>query len=175
MMADVIVKQVGCRVNEVAYGHQVDAFHQALRLLGEKDLAPAGPGFSLDLAGGSTVAPIRTGVTVHKTERRSWIVASIDEVHHEVSAVECATRQEAQSFALRMARHLAADKVRDLFNDLTGRAIGRAHLARLARQAEGIEEARTQHQATAQAARQPPAGLATLTPSSPSSAHAEPK
>lgn len=174
-MAEVIVKQIGCRVNDIACAHQAAAFHQALRLLGEKDLAPAGPGFSLDLAGGSTVEPIKTGVTVHKTERRTWIVASIDEVHHEVSAVECGTRQEAQSFALRMARHLVADKVRTLFNDLTGRAIGRAHLVRLARQAEGIEEARAQHQAAAQAARQQLGSPAATTPSSTPSAHAESK
>ena len=132
-MAEVIVKQQGCIANRIAYPRAVDAFHQALQMLSERSPSPAGPGFSLDLAGGSVTVPVRTGITVQRTERRTWIVASIDDEHHEISAVECATRHEAQQFALRMARTLVAERVRAQFVGLTGRAIGRAHLARLAR------------------------------------------
>ena len=94
-MAEVIVKQQGCIANRIAYPRAVDAFHQALQMLSERSPSPAGPGFSLDLAGGSVTVPVRTGITVQRTERRTWIVASIDDEHHEISAVECATRHAA--------------------------------------------------------------------------------
>ena len=144
-MAEVIVKQQGCVANRIAYPRAVDAFHQALQMLSERSPSPAGPGFSLDLAGGSVTVPVQTGITVQRTDRRTWIVASIDDEHHEISAVECATRHEAQQFALRMARTLVAEKVRAQFVGLTGRAIGRAHLAR---QADAIAQARGSRQAS---------------------------
>jgi len=50
-MAEVIVKQQGCVANRIAYPRAVDAFHQALQMLSERSPSPAGPGFSLDLAG----------------------------------------------------------------------------------------------------------------------------
>ena len=146
-MAEVIVRQQGCVANRVAYPRAVDAFHQALQMLSERSPSPAGPGFSLDLAGGSVTVPVRTGITVQRTERRTWIVASIDDEHHEISAVECATRHEAQQFAVRMARTLVAERIRAQFVGLTGRAIGRAHLARLARQADAIAQAQGSRQA----------------------------